>query len=164
MRYNKNMEVTKYRLALVRESAFVYDGVSIAGPEDAVKIAYRSLHDSPVERLIAILLSTGGHVIGVCDIGLGDLSSAIASPASIAKAALLGNASSVILAHNHPSGDPTPSLSDISVNNCVTAALELFDIELLDSLVIGDNQYSSTTRPGERIPIGPICENPGIAV
>lgn len=158
------MEVTKYRLALVRESAFAYDGASIAGPEDAVRIAHRLLHDSPVEKLIAILLSTGGHVIGVCDIGLGDLSSAIASPASIAKTALLANASSVILAHNHPSGNPTPSTEDLAVNSRVTAALKMFDIELLDSLVIGEHHYSSSARPGERIPLGPICADSGFVV
>ena len=59
------------------------------------------------------------------------------------KAALLANAAAIVLTHNHPSGDPTPSADDIAVTQRLRSAGELLGIDVLDHVVIGDGQYSS---------------------
>ena len=72
----------------------------------------------------------------------GTIDRASVYPREIAKNALLSNASAVILAHNHPAGDPTPSEADLSITARIKSGLELFNIRTLDHIIIGDTSYS----------------------
>ena len=109
----------------------------IRSPRDAVNVTGEILKSSDREQMVAILLDTKNGVNGLHVVSVGDLSSAVVHPREVFKAAILANAASLILAHNHPSGDPTPSPEDIAVTRRIAEAGELLGIELLDHVVVG---------------------------
>jgi len=87
-------------------------------------------------------------VIAVHELGRGTLDSCTVHPRDVFKAALLANAAGVIVAHNHPSGDPTPSPADIALCSRLRAAGTVVGIELLDFVILGDGRYYSFTEAG----------------
>ena len=95
------------------------------------------------EHFRVISLSTKNHVIGIDEISIGSLNSSIVHPREVFKKALEKSAASVILAHNHPSGDPEPSREDIQVTNRLVKAGEILGIEVLDHIIIGAKRYKS---------------------
>ena len=95
------------------------------------------------EVIVAIALDGGCNVIGVSDESVGDLSNAIINPREVLKFLILSNAHSVILLHNHPSGDSTPSQTDIDTTKRLKTAFEIMGIGLLDHIVIGRGGYTS---------------------
>ena len=78
----------------------------------------------------------------------GSLNSSIVHPREIFKRAVLQNAASIIICHNHPSGDPTPSQEDINTTKRIYDAGKILGIELLDHVIIGDNKYTSLKEKG----------------
>ena len=107
-------------------------------PGDVAAVLWNYLKDSDREHFAALLLDAKNQLIGLTTISVGDLSSALVHPREVFKAAILANAASVILAHNHPSGDPTPSPEDVAVSRRLHEAGEILGIALLDHVVIGD--------------------------
>jgi DNA repair protein RadC len=97
----------------------------------------------PQERLGAVLLDAKHRVGRQRELFVGTLSRTIVSPGEILRFALGDRASAVVLFHNHPSGDPTPSSDDISLTKRMKESLGLVDIELVDHLVIGEHRYLS---------------------
>lgn len=95
------------------------------------------------ENLKLLLLNTKSRLIGTTDISKGTVNASIISPRELFVEALQKNAVYIILLHNHPSGDPTPSGADICVTNKIRSAGEMIGIELLDHIIIGDNCYFS---------------------
>ena len=95
------------------------------------------------EHFRIISLSTKNHVIGRDEISIGNLNSSIVHPREVFKKALEKNAASIILVHNHPSGDPEPSKEDIQVTSRLVKAGEIMGIEVLDHIIIGANRYKS---------------------
>ena len=110
----------------------------IRSPRDVANIVGAILETSDREQMVAVLLDTKNGVIGLHVVSVGDLSSAVVHPREVFKAAILANAASLIMSHNHPSGDPAPSPEDIAVTKRIAEAGELLGIELLDHVVIGD--------------------------
>lgn len=88
-----------------------------------------------------MLLSTRNHVLKTCQVYVGNLSSSVVRPAEVFREAIRENAASIIVAHNHPSGDPTPSNDDVRVTRDIVAAGRLLDIDVLDHLLIGDQRH-----------------------
>lgn len=129
---------------LVRESAKVYDldHRSIRSPEDAFDIIESVLHlsEKPQEHLVMAALDTKNQVLGLHTIHIGTLNTSLVSPRNVFQAALLNNAACIMVFHNHPSGDPTPSKEDLDVTHRLRAAGKLLGIELLDHIVIGSNR------------------------
>ena len=103
----------------------------------------------------AALLNTKAKLIGASDISVGTVNATLVSPRELFLEALKKNAVSIILLHNHPSGDPTPSQEDILLTQRVRKAGDLIGIELLDHIIIGDNRYISLREKGF------FCGNPG---
>lgn len=103
-------------------------------------INYFSLFKDEKERFIAILLDTKNRIIGIDLISVGTINQAPAHPREIFRKAITAGANSIIIAHNHPSGDVTPSDADIKVTKRIENAGEILDICLLDSLIIS-TQY-----------------------
>jgi len=97
----------------------------------------------PKEVFCVAMLDVKGAVIGVEDVAVGDVSSAIVQPRETFRGALKRGAVSVILAHNHPSGDPTPSEDDIRTTDRLAASGEILGIKVLDHLIIGDGSFFS---------------------
>jgi DNA repair protein RadC len=95
------------------------------------------------------MLDAKNHVIGIHTVSVGSLFAAIVSPREVFKGAILANAASVIVAHNHPSGGVTPSPEDIQVTKTLKEAGKLLDIEVLDLLIIGEEgRWLSLKRQG----------------
>src|SRR3972149_7061142 len=101
--------------------------------------AYFSGHDR--EEFIIIGLDGKNRLQFLNSVSMGCLTSSIVHPREVFKPAILGNAVSLILCHNHPSGDPTPSQEDISITSKLVAAGELLGIKILDHIIIGDDKY-----------------------
>jgi DNA repair protein RadC len=100
------------------------------------------------EQFLVILLNAKNHVIDVECVTKGTLTSSLVHPREIFKSAIKRSAHAVILAHNHPSGDPTPSREDREVTRRLIQAGKLIGIEVLDHLVIGDGRYTSFRENG----------------
>ena len=107
-------------------------------PQAAVRLAAALLADSPVEQVLALHFSTKHRLIGVHVVSVGTLDASLVHPRQVFTAAFLANAASLILAHNHPSGDPTPSGEDRSLSARLAEAGELLGVTLLDFLIVTD--------------------------
>jgi DNA repair protein RadC len=89
------------------------------------------------ESFWVILLNRKNRAMGRVMISLGTLTSSLAHPREVFKPAILASASAMVVAHNHPSGDPAPSSADIQVTRQLRDAAKILDIELLDHVVVG---------------------------
>ena len=100
-------------------------------------------------RSKSLLMNTKNQVLAIKTVSVGDLSSSIVHPREVFKDAVLASAASLIIAHNHPSGDPTPSAEDIAVTRRLMDAGEILGIELLDHIIIGDGVFVSLKERGK---------------
>lgn len=120
----------------------------IAGPRDVYEIVRRHLGDPPQEHFVALLLDTQHAVRGVHTVTVGILDASIVHPRETFRAAILANSAAVVIAHNHPSGDPTPSPEDREVTRQLVEAGRIIGIPVLDHVVIGDGRYLSFVEAG----------------
>jgi DNA repair protein RadC len=117
---------------------------TIRSPEDVANLLMAEMAPLPQEHLKALLLNTKNEVLSVQDIYVGNVNSAVVRPAEVFRPAVRDNAPSIIVVHNHPSGDPTPSPEDVAVTRDLVSAGETLGIQVLDHLVIGSgNRYVS---------------------
>lgn len=121
---------------------------TISQPADCAALVMESMRDLEQEHFQVILLNVKNQVLGVELVSVGGLSSAPAHPREVFRPAIRRNASAVVLCHNHPSGDPTPSPEDVMLTRRLVAAGELLGIDVLDHVVIGDNRYQSFRERG----------------
>ena len=120
----------------------------IRSPADVYSILYPKMREQKREKLVALLLDTKNQVLREEVISIGSLNANIVHPREVFKAALLESCASVILSHNHPSGDPTPSREDIAVTEKLVEGGKLLGIDVLDHVVIGDGRYVSLKDEG----------------
>lgn len=113
---------------------------AIKSPEDAANIGkeFMQIHEEPEEYMYMICMNTKNKIIGVFEISHGSVNSSIVSPREVFQKALLANAVSIILMHNHPSGDPTPSREDIEVTKRLVDAGQILNVQVLDHIIVGD--------------------------
>lgn len=121
---------------------------SILSPEDCVSFLAADMKHLTQENFIVLFLDTKNYIIGQKTIFIGSLNKAIVHPREVFKEAIKRSSASVICAHNHPSGDATPSQQDIQLTHRLYEAGELIGIRLLDHLIIGDNQFTSLKEKG----------------
>jgi DNA repair protein RadC len=100
------------------------------------------------ERFLTILLNQKHVVIGVEEVSVGSLTQAIVHPREVFKSIILSSAAAFVVAHNHPSGDPTPSQEDIAITRRLREVADLLGIRLLDHIVIGSSSYISFVEGG----------------
>ncbi|MCL5781660.1 hypothetical protein P378_13535 [Desulforamulus profundi] len=117
-------------------------------PEDVCALVMEDLRDRDREYFQALLLNTKNQVLARETISIGTLNSSMVHPRELFKIAIRRSAASVILVHNHPSGDPTPSREDISLTKRLVEAGEIIGIDVLDHIVIGDNRFTSLKSKG----------------
>jgi len=138
----------KSALALSRRlSMTTMDRTTISSPADAAALC-SDMSTFDVEHLRVIMLNTKSMVLGIADVYKGSVNSSQVRVAEVFRPALQRNAPSIILAHNHPGGDSTPSPDDIAVTRVVVQAGKLLNIELLDHLVIGHGSWASLKQKG----------------
>jgi len=100
------------------------------------------------EHLRVVLLNTRNQVLAVTEVYKGNVSSSLVRTAEVFREAIRQNAPSIIVVHNHPSGDPSPSPDDVSLTKTLHQAGALLQIELLDHVVIGDRRFASLKQLG----------------
>ena len=145
------IRINVYSLRLVKESAGNYDIQSpVSSPGAVYKAAcdILELHEQPNEVFAILCLNTKNKIAGAHIISQGSLNSSIVHPREVFKAAILNNANAIIMLHNHPSGDPTPSREDIEVTKRLIEAGTLLGINVFDHVVIGDGTYISMKEKG----------------
>ena len=138
----------RYKVTLVREGSCISGHNTIRTPEDVAAIIGPEYENAAVEAVKMLALDTKNKIIGVFDISTGSLNVSIIHPRDVFQRAILSNAASVILVHNHPSGDPTPSPEDIEVTQRMVEAGKAMDIAVLDHVVIGDGACVSLRERG----------------
>jgi DNA repair protein RadC len=128
---------------MVRESAKRYPGENrvIKGPADVMPILKEYFGGLDREHFVVIAVSVRGSIIGMNVVSIGSLDASVVHPREVFKFAILANADSIILAHNHPSGIPEPSAEDVLVTQKIVDAGALLGIKVLDHLVVAGDQY-----------------------
>jgi len=117
--------------------------IAVKSPEDVVRLIKTELKDKKKEHFFVILLDTRNQYLGKDKVSVGSLDTSIVHPREVLKPALSLSAASVILVHNHPSGDPEPSEEDIKLTKRLVEAAEIMGIDVLDHIIIGDKKYLS---------------------
>src|SRR4051812_47122982 len=110
----------------------------IANARDAAQLIAPLLAGKPVEHFGVLSLDTRHRVSGWDVVSVGTLDATLVHPREVFLTAVLHHAAAVVVAHNHPSGDPTPSQDDVSVTHRLQGCGELLGIPLLDALILGD--------------------------
>jgi DNA repair protein RadC len=118
-------------------------GRSLTSPTDSAAALLALLQDEPTEVFAILCLTTKHRVIAYHEVSRGTLDSTLVHPREVFKAALLANAAAIIVCHNHPSGDPTPTIDDVEVTRRLAASGQVLGIELLDHIIVGDGRYYS---------------------
>ncbi len=126
-----------------RRSEDVLEKGKIISSRDAFEVFQGILSDSQYEEFWMLLLNKANKIIKKINISEGGISGTVADPKKIFKLALENNASSIILSHNHPSGNIQPSDSDLKLTKKLVDAGKLLDISVLDHVIIGDEKYYS---------------------
>jgi DNA repair protein RadC len=135
-------QVPRYRVTLVCEQSGSPSSVPIQASTGAAALLRPCFEGLDREQFVVCGLDAKHCVIGVNVVSIGSLSLSIVHPREVFKALILMNAAAVICAHNHPSGDVTPSREDITLTTRLRAAGELLGITLLDHLILGEGCYS----------------------
>lgn len=120
----------------------------ISSPKDISALLINEMNNLNQEVLKLILLNTKNVVIGVKDVFKGGLNSSIVHPREIFREAVQRGSANIIICHNHPSGDPTPSKEDINITLRIKQCGDLMGIKLLDHIIIGNNSYISLKEKG----------------
>jgi DNA repair protein RadC len=115
----------------------------ITSPKDVGDIFIPLLRDEVKEKFILVCLNSANKIIKYEVISVGNLNSSVVHPREIFKAAIENNSASVILIHNHPSGNPEPSSEDISVTKKIVESGKILDIPVFDHLIIAGNSFTS---------------------
>ena len=121
---------------------------AIHGPADAAALVQYEMAGLNQEHLWVINLDTRNRMLNIEKVYIGSLNSSMVRVGELFRPAIQRNAASIIVVHNHPSGDPTPSPEDIALTKSIVQAGKLLDIELLDHLVIGQNKFVSMKERG----------------
>jgi DNA repair protein RadC len=117
-------------------------------PAEAFELLKGRLQGKRKEHFWAILLDTRNRLIKTSEISIGTLNSSLVHPREVFKEAMSASAASLIIVHNHPSGNPEASPDDIKITQRLKQAGEIVGIEVLDHVIVGDNRYSSLKREG----------------
>lgn len=144
-------ELVKYRLKLIREEETEYNGGALDSPETVAKAINEifEMDTRPEEIFVMVALDTKKKPVGCFLVSQGRLDATVVHPREVFKRALMVNAHSIIVAHNHPSGSVKPSRGDVDITKTLRDAGEIMNIELLDHVIIGeDGKFYSFGQEG----------------
>jgi DNA repair protein RadC len=147
---------TRYRLSLVREPVALYGpgadpdeaGPTVRRPAEAARFLWTHLfHDEPREVVAVVFLDVKNRATGHLIAAIGSPERCVVEPRTLLAAALLHQASGVVLAHNHPSGDPSPSPEDLAFTSRMQGACDLLGLRFVDHLILGaERRWTSLLR------------------
>ncbi|MCX5808405.1 MAG: DNA repair protein RadC [Proteobacteria bacterium] len=126
------------------ETEYGYEDYDIKNPQTVVKAIRARIKDMKKEHFVLIALNTRNRIIGnIINISVGTLNASLVHPREVFKEAITRAASSVVLAHNHPSGDPEPSEEDLKITRRLIEAGRILGIEVLDHIIVGKHTVKS---------------------
>ncbi|MBR0392876.1 MAG: JAB domain-containing protein [Oscillospiraceae bacterium] len=136
-------EMDRVSIRIVKDPPLMSDK-PITGPESAVEIISDYIGDCDREMMVLVNLRNDGRPINMNVMSIGTINASFACPREALKASILSNASSVMLFHNHPSGNLRPSREDITTTDKMIKAYQMLDIPVLDHIIIGpQNRFYS---------------------
>ena len=124
------------------------DRAVISCPDDVANLLAAEMSTLDQEHLRLVLLDTKNHVTGVSEIYIGKVSSSVVRAAEVFRPAVRDNSAALVVVHNHPSGDPTPSPEDIGITKQLRSSGDLLGIELLNHIILGDKRHVSLKEQG----------------
>lgn len=140
--------VSAYRISLVRDERVRFRAQSLDNPSEArrcLQDMIRDMGQADREQFCVLMLNAKNIIIGMNIVSTGGLSSAPVCPREVLKPAILANAAALILGHNHPSGDLTPSIADKSITKLIIQAAHIIGITIHEHLIVsmdGEEYYS----------------------
>lgn len=157
----KKYKLDQVAIRMVREKP-LYSSEPINSPEKAVELLAGAIRDYDREVVCVINFNSAMQPINLNICSMGAIDRAIVSPREVLKSSILSNATSVMLIHNHPSGNCEPSEQDVLITDRMQEVYKLMDIKLLDHIIIGSNSYYSFTEnsimPDKQLSFTPIME------
>lgn len=117
-------------------------------PQDVAALLMEEMRYLKKEHMKLVLLNVKCNLISVEEISVGSLNASIVHPREVFNPAIRKSSASIIMVHNHPSGDPSPSSEDVSITARIAEAGKLIGIELVDHIIIGDGKYISMKEKG----------------
>lgn len=138
----------RYRVMLVKESGVTAGDVRISDSQKAYRLLQPLFDGLDREHFMVVGLDAKHAVIGINTVSIGSVTMSIVHPREVFKPLILMNTSAVLLAHNHPSGDPTPSQEDRALTRRLKEGGDLLGIAVLDHLVLGESRYYSFADHG----------------
>lgn len=144
----KVTEIQRSKLKAVMQIHFVRENpVAISSPFDIFEMV-KDLQAEPQEHLVVLVFDQRNHLLHRENLYKGSVNSSQVRVAEILRPAIIRRASAIVLVHNHPSGDPTPSPDDVAVTRSTQQACRLMDISLLDHIVVGAGRFVSLKERG----------------
>ena len=137
-------------IQMVKEKSLMHEYSTMNAPEVSADIFRSFIGNVDREFMVVACVDQKLHVNALSVVSIGTLSAALVSAREVLKPAILANSAGIILCHNHPSGDPTPSEEDKKVTRRIKSACELMDMCIVDHIILGDyNKYYSFKEEGE---------------
>lgn len=145
----RGYKIPRYTISLVKEATSPFHAQTrCQSSEDVYRYFKDICADQDREHLYALFLDTKHAPIGLNHVAMGTLNTTIVHPREVFKCAILLNAACLVIVHNHPSGDPSPSQEDRILTTRIADAGQLLGITLLDHVVIGNGRYFSFADHG----------------
>lgn len=141
--------VSVVSLKLVRERTVSYRGRAVVESSQASALFRELIGDLDRESVWVACLDSKARVCCVSQVSMGTINASLVHPREVYKVALLANAASIILAHNHPSGDPAPSLDDMIITDRLEKSGEALGIKFNDHIILGEDSYYSFADEGK---------------
>jgi DNA repair protein RadC len=143
------MDISVFRLSLIKDHTLAYANAScMLTPQNVYELIKEYLQDTDREHFIAIFLDSRSAVIGMNTVSVGTLTESLVHAREVFKGAILANAASIIVAHNHPSGEALASEADISVTSKLKDAGRILGIPIEDHVIVADVGYFSFRQHG----------------
>lgn len=140
------MRIREVRVSYGRRLPVRSQTLNLKNPQEIVAVMATVLENEVIEVCYVLFLTTKTGLIHYHQLSRGTINTALVHPREVYQAALLVNASCIVLVHNHPSGDPTPSPDDIAVTHRVRDAGQVIGIELLDHVIVGQRDRFVSIR------------------
>jgi DNA repair protein RadC len=142
-------ETPVYKVMLVQDASVSIPNRCVRAPEDAAKIVIDYLRGVDREHFVGLYLNTANNLITIHTVSVGTLNSSLVHPREVFKIAMMVNAASVIVSHNHPSGNTEPSQEDLAITKQLVEAGKILGIPIYDHVVVTEtNGFTSFATRG----------------
>jgi DNA repair protein RadC len=142
-------ETPVYKVMLVQDASVPIPNRCVRAPEDAAKIVRDYLRGVDREHFVGLYLNTANNLITIHTVSVGTLNSSLVHPREVFKLALMVNAASVIVSHNHPSGNAEPSQEDIAITKQLVEAGKILGVPIYDHVIVTEaNGFTSFAERG----------------